>query len=219
MAAVTRWRAAPGWPTTLRTVALVLLAGAVASPPVHAGRGLAATRALIARLSATGRAEAEVRLERAHPLTGRGEVLRGRLALERPRRARLEFPLLGECLTLREDGGDWLQPGPRQLVRAGVESAAAAMRWWVVLLDSGAAFEERPLPDGAYRVTPAGSGASGAAQLVWLGRDGLPARLEIVTVAGDTQRVALRGWRFSRARGRDAFVLRAPPGFETIEMP
>jgi hypothetical protein len=201
-----------------RAIAWALVLALV--PGAAAGARLVSTRALLAGLRAHGRAEAEVRLERENPLTGRADAARGRLALEQPGYARLEFPATGECLTLREDGGDWLQPAPRQLVRAGARAAGVAMRWWAALLDSGAAFREQPLGGRGYRVAPLGAGADQAiAQRVWLGTDGLPARVEIATEAGETQRYVLRRWRFTRARGRAGFVLAAPPGFETVELP
>lgn len=180
-------------------------------------RPLESTRALLARLARSGRAEATVALRREDPVSGGMRTWRGTLALERPGFARLDFPATGEHLTLRNDGGDWLQPGPRQLLRAGPQSAGAAMRWWAALLDTGGVFREEPLGNRGYRVLPRDGG--GPAQRVWLGPDGLPSRLEVTTEAGEVQRYELARWRFSRPRGRRAFVLSAPPGYETVEMP
>lgn len=178
------------------------------------------TRALIARLRATGRAEATLETTVEDLFGGKPRTIRGRLALELPHRARLDFPD-GERLTLREDGGDWLQPRTRQLLRSGPASAAAALRWSVVLLDAGSGdFLERALGGRAFELSPAGADSlQGERQRVWVGPDGLPARLEIVTPDGARRAYRLGGWRFARARGRTAFVLSAPAGFETVDLP
>jgi outer membrane lipoprotein-sorting protein len=202
--------------------AMTMLALATAAQ----ARPLESSRALLARLRATGRGEAAITgrgeaaivLHRTDPETRVSRSTRGRLVLELPGRARLEFPSTGEVLTLREDGGDWLQPGPKQLLRAGPRSAGAAMQWWAALLDSGATFRETPLGGRGFTLTPVG-GDSTDAQRVWLAAGGLPARLEITTAAGEIQRFDLSAWRFTRPRGRRAFVLEAPPGFETVELP
>ena len=114
-------------------VALVLAPGPVAGaqrPPLRS------TERLLARLRAAGRAEAAVETAVEDLLSGTMRTVHGRLALELPHRARLDFPG-GETLTLREDGGDWLQPHTRQLLRSGPRSAEAAMRWSALLLESG----------------------------------------------------------------------------------
>ena len=181
---------------------------------------LQSTRGLLARLGAAGRAEAAVETTVEDLLGGRPRTVRGRLALELPHRARLDFPG-HESLTLREDGGDWLQPRTRQLLRSGPESAEAAMRWSAVLLESGAEdIREHSMSGGGFELSRVGAdSARGERQRVWLGADGYPARLEIVTSAGERRAYRLSGWRFSRARGREAFVLRAPPGYEVVDLP
>jgi hypothetical protein len=190
-------------------------AAAPASPPA-----LRSSQALLARLGATGRAEATVETAVEDLLTGRIRTVRGRLALELPHLARLDFPD-GERLSLREDGGDWVQPSTRQLVRSGPRSAAAALRWSAVLLESGSEeIRERPLGNRGYELSTAGAdSAAGERQRVWLGAGGLPERLEVLSPGGEPRTYRLSGWRFSRARGRAAFVLQAPPGFETVELP
>jgi len=198
-------------------VALALLA----SPATGSGRPpLQSTKGLLARLHAAGRAEAAVETTVEDLLGGAPRTVRGRLALELPHRARLDFPE-HESLTLREDGGDWLQPRTRQLLRSGPESAVAAMRWSAVLLASGAdEFHERPLGGRGFELSPAGAdSAQGERQRVWLGADGLPRRLEIVSPGGERRAYRLSGWRFSRARGSAAFVLRAPAGYEVVDLP
>lgn len=202
------------------TVMLCAVLGASAARPVAAAGPvpLASTRALLEGLRARGRGEATLRLSRFDPLSGRAVARRGRLILELPRFARLELED-GECLTLREDGGDWLQPAVRQLVRAGSRSAAGALVWWGALLDPQAAgIEERKVGAREYLlVQPGGGGAP--AQRIELGADGLPRRLTVEPGQGEKVEYRLTRWRFVRARGRADFVLAAPAGFEVVEMP
>ena len=95
------------------------------------------------------------------------------------------------------------------------------MQWSAVLLDSGAeGIRERPVPGGGFELVRAGPDSARAErQRVWLGAGGLPSRLEIVNAAGERRTYRLSGWRFAPARGRPAFVLRAPPGFEVVDLP
>ncbi len=178
------------------------------------------TRALLARIRAAGRAEATVETAVEDLLSGKARTVRGRLALELPHFARLELPE-GETLTLREDGGDWLQPRNRQLVRSGPNSAAPALRWSALLLESGSTdIRERAIDARGYELVATGAdSASAERQRVWLGAQGYPVRLEIVNPGGERRVYRLSGWRFARARGRAAFVLRAPPGFEAVDLP
>jgi hypothetical protein len=181
-------------------------------------RGAGVARVLMARLRATGRAEVSVRLARRDPLSGRTRVARGRLALELPRLASLTLEN-GERLTLREDGGDWLQPSLRQLVRAGPRSAEGALVWWGALLDpAGSGVREERVGPREYRLVP--TRADGApAQVVELGPDGLPRRLRVEVSPGERVEYRLSGWRFGRPRGQAAFRLEAPAGFDVVDMP
>lgn len=191
-----------------------------ASPPVAAAvtAPLASSRALIAGLRSSGRAEAALQLSRLDPLSGRTNVVRGRLVLELPRLARMELED-GQRLTLRADGGDWLQPATRQLVRAGSRSAAGALMWWGALLDPQATgVLERKAGARQYVLTQAGAGES-LAQLIELGADGLPRRLTVQTSPGERVEYRLTRWRFARSRGPADFVLKAPKGFEVVELP
>src|SRR5204862_7434876 len=95
-------------------------------------------RALGTRLRASGRAECAFVRVATDPLSGHAVQARGRLALELPDRARLDFPATGERITLRGDGGEWLQPRLRQLVVFGPERASQARRWWQLLIDGSA---------------------------------------------------------------------------------
>jgi hypothetical protein len=205
---------------TVRRAALVIAALLAFGPAIAAAPKLVSTRALLAKLPGGGRAEADLRTTIEDPLGGPAQDVRGKLTLERPRYARLDFPS-GERMTLREDGGDWLQPRTRQLIRGGPDAVAEAVRWWGVLLESaGDRFVERPLGKGGYELRAADADSSSATrQRVWLGGDGLPARLEVVTPDGTTRTWRLQNWRFGHARGRPAFVLAPPRGYEVVELP
>ena len=187
------------------------IAAAVAAP-------LGSSRALLSGLHSSGRAEATLRLSRLDPLSGRTNVVRGRLILELPRLARLELED-GQRLTLREDGGDWLQPATRQLVHAGTRSAAGALVWWGALLDPQATgVQERKVAARQYVLTQPGAGDA-LVQRIELGVDGLPRRLKVEVSPGEWVEYRLARWRFVRSRGPADFVLEAPTGFEVVELP
>jgi len=189
-----------------RFALLLLLAPSAAAYPA-----LQSARALAARLGAGGRAEALVERRALDPFTGAVRSIRGRLALEPPDRALLEFPSTGERIALRGDGGEWLQPALEQMLRLGPENAAAARRWWEPLLPAGGGrFHEQALGGGRYAVVPR-EAPRGGGDTAWVGLDsrGLPVRLEY----------QVRGWRFLRPRGRAGFVIEAPDSFQVVELP
>lgn len=198
-------------------------ASAVGGPAVAAERAGApvASGALLARLRAAGRAEALVRVRRADPLSGRTVERAGRLALELPRHARLDFDD-GERLTLRPDGGDWLQPALRQLLRAGPRGAGGALRWWGALLDpAGAGLEERRTGERSFALRVRGAAAGGPAGVERLELDGrgLPARLVIEGADGGRLEYRMTRWRFGGARGARDFTLAAPAGYDVVALP
>jgi hypothetical protein len=203
-------------------LANVLAAIALATTNVATTRGaappLVSTRALLAGLERSGRAEANVRLERRDPLTGRLVVVQGHLALELPRLARLELRD-GERLTLREDGGDWLQPETHQLIRAGVRATSDLLSWCGALLDPrGERMVERKVGPQTYALSP-DSVAGQPAQRVELGADGLPRRVVVASSPEESIEYLLSRWRFVRPRGRADFVLEPPRGCEVVELP
>ena len=183
-----------------------------------AGAPLGSSRALLAGLRSSGRAEATLQLLRLDPLSGRTSTVRGRLVLELPRLARLELAD-GQQLTLREDGGDWLQPAARQLLRAGTRSAAGALVWWGALLDPQASgVRERKVGPRQYLLSQPGTGDA-PVQRIELGADGLPRGLVVEVSPGERVEYRLTRWRFTRARGAADFVIEAPKGFEVVELP
>lgn len=190
-------------------------AAAPASDTLESARGLAA------RIRTAGRAEARIERRALDPFTGRWRSVRGRVALEPPDLALLEFPATGERLALRGDGGEWLQPALGQMLRLGPENAAAARRWWGLLLPAtGGGFTERPLGGGRYALVR--TQASGnAPDTAWVALDsrGLPARLEHRDPGGGRIEYQLSGWTFPRPRGRPGFVLAAPDSLEIVDLP
>jgi hypothetical protein len=204
-------------------VAFALLASLVAiapSPPATPGGGtLESARALATHLSAGGRAEAQLERRALDAFTGKWRSSRGRVALEPPDRAQLEFPATGERVALRGDGGEWLQPALGQMLRLGPANAAAARRWWELLLPgAGDHFAERKLGAGRFAVVRKGEADPDTAA-VTLDAQGLPARLEYRMPGADRVEYRLRGWKFTRARGRDGFVIRAPDSLQVVDLP
>jgi len=185
-----------------------------AEPARGAGAGL------LARLNAAGRAEARIERRAPDPLGGGERRASGRLALELPDRARLDFDDTRESLTLRSDGGEWLQPALHQLIRFGPESARVGLRWWSVMLGRGGiAHAERAAAGGRTLLTLAPeSGSVRDSAWVTLGRDALPRELEVVEPDGGHAVYRIGRWKFLAPRGATAFVLHGPAGYEIVDM-
>lgn len=197
-------------------IALCLLACAsapmaFAAPALRAGTPLESTRRLAAELKRAGRAEVTLSWS-----VGDGRNS-GTLALEPPSLARLDVGTTGEQVTLRADGGEWLQPELKQMVKLTPEHAGVAMRWWR-LLAGGEVAREQKLGRGGYRLT-VGQGDDTDSAEVWLDARGFPARLVLGDAIGGRQDYTLRNWKFSRARGHTAFRIAVPPGVEVVELP
>ena len=186
--------------------------------PMRAGAPSASRLRLGARLRSAGRAEcAFVRLA-TDAFTGRPQRTRGRLTLETPDRSRLEFPSSGERITLRGDGGEWLQPRLRQLVVFGPARASGARRWWQLLMD-GSAPGIDVVPRGArVLMLRSADGAGPDSARLELDGAGLPARLVVPDGEANVE-YRFSGWSFGAARGPAAFRQRAPAEFERVEMP
>ncbi len=189
-------------------------------------QALESTRALSAGLARTGRAEATLRWGVIGPPGSASRALQGVLAVEPPALARLDIAATGERITLRADGGEWLQPQLQQFVKLDARHSVAAMRWWRLLAGTrtgpatDAPCEERRIGPGHFRlVVPATPAAEADSADVWLDARGLPNRLELADGMGGRTAYRLSGWRFVRARGVAGFRLTAPPGVETVELP
>jgi outer membrane lipoprotein-sorting protein len=204
-------------------LALAQVGAPAASAPARAA-ALESTRALASGLARTGRAEATLSWTVLGPPGSPARSMRGTLAVEPPDLARLDVAGSGERVTLRADGGEWLQPELKQFVRLTPRHSVAAMRWWRLLAGStsagGGGYDERKLAPGHYRLlVPATPAADADSADVWLDAGGLPARLTLADGMGGESGYRLSGWRFTRAKGATAFRLTAPPGVETVELP
>lgn len=199
----------------LTVAAFAVVLGSIASAPAGA---LESSTALVRELAA-GRAEAHLR----YTMPGAGgapRTVHALLALELPERARIDVTSTGEKLVARPDGGEWLQPSLRQLLKFRPQQAAAALRWWKVLLGDDSGARERRTGPNTYVVTLlATNGAAIDSAEVTLGSRGLPLRLATPAGSPDAQVYRLEGWRFMRARGPAAFKLAAPAGFEVVALP
>ncbi len=184
---------------------------AAASGGAHAAP-LESTRAIAAALAKSGRAEATIAFQPARDMA----VTKGTLALEPPGLARLDFAATGERITLRSDGGEWLQPHLRQMVTLTPRHAMRAMQWWRIFSGAGEATEKK-LGRRSYRLQ-IGNGADADVAMVLLDARGFPVELEFAAESGPSL-FRISGWRFTKRRGAPAFHLTAPTGFETVEMP
>ncbi len=206
----TTWNMRTTWTRWSILAATLALAGSVDAAPLES------SRALVEQLRHAGRAEATLAWTLVGPL-GEPAAQRGQLALEPPSFARLDVARTGEIVTLRPDGGEWLQPQLHQMIRLSPRHAGAAMRWWR-LLAGGEGARERRLGPGRYRLVVSGPTAAADSAEVMLDARGLPARLRLGE-GDEAQEYRLSGWRFVKARGERDFRITAPPGIESVELP
>lgn len=213
-------------PAIQRAAAWVFVALlAIGVAPLESGAaGAAAPRANPARRFAqrvanAGRAEARFSRSFADPLAGRAHTVRGEIAVEPPDRVSLSFPATGERIVVRSDGGEWLQPGLRQMLTLDRERAGAARRVWNVLLGEDGDRSARRAADGRWQVT-LGDSTDGVAETAWVTFDGAGSPVKIEVEESGTPTVyGFTGWRFAKPRGRAAFVLKAPAGYEVVTLP
>jgi hypothetical protein len=215
--------------TLLGIATLALLAGdphgKAAAPAAPPAPTLESTRSLAEGLKRTGRAEVTLAWDVADMGGGPPQRMKGALAVEPPDRARLDVAKTGERITLRADGGEWLQPAVHQLLILKPRHSVGAMRWWRLLAgntqsEGAAPASERKLANGHYRLLVSATPTSDADSAeVSLGAGGLPERLELDDGAGGRQVYRMSGWRFTPARGAAAFRISAPPGTDTVELP
>jgi hypothetical protein len=130
---------------------------------------------------------------------------------------RLDLAGTGERLAARADGGEWLQPATKQLLRFGPRHAAPALRWWRVLLGDVGGVRERRVAPRRYVLVQRDEAGLADSATVTLDARGLPVRLELPGDGAPAYR--LSGWRFTRPRGPAGFRLAAPPGYEQVELP
>jgi len=191
-----------------------------AAPPSAPPPKLESARVLRAKLAASGRAEVNVVHTLADDMGG-SPPRHARLALEPPDRVRLEFADDGECLTMRGDGGEWLQPSAHQLLLLPAGQIEVGARLWNVLLAGSGPWKETREAKGRYAIVPETGPTDDPAPFtkltIVLGSDGLPLRL---TAINGNQQLELRfsGWRFTNPRGQSAFRLVAPAGVTTVPL-
>lgn len=206
----------------LRRAALVAIALASLAAPgawsATAASGLQSSAKLSQRLRASGRAEVTLRYTLAATPGGKDREVSGALALEPPDRVRLDVSSTGERLVASAEGGAWLQPATKQLLRFGPQQAAPALRWWRVLLGAGDGVRERRVAADHYVLVLTERTGVADSAAVWLDPAGLPKRL-VVGGGEDALEYRLAGWRFMHARGASAFRLTAPAGYETVDLP
>lgn len=208
-------------PATGPRLALALALAATAGIALTGSAPSRSTARLVARLRAAGRAEAPLTQITADPLGGPPATVRGRLTLELPDRVRLDFPASGERLTVRSDGGEWLQPAVRQMLVLNQAQARASGELWRVMLEGGGeGFEEHRRGAGRFAVQPpAGSAAPFDSLLLQIDRAGLPVSLVVFASQGESLRYRFGPWRFRAPRGAAAFTLRAPVGWTVLALP
>ena len=134
---------------------------------------------------------------------------------------RLDFAATGERIAIRADGGEWIQPQARQMVRLAREQAAMATWLWEILLKGGTAgFTERASGPRRFALEPI-ERDSGLPQgiTVVLDARGLPAQIEFAEEGGAGTRYRFQAWRFVRSRGPRSFTLTAPRGYAIVDLP
>lgn len=195
-------------------LALALAAGL---PAEASAAGLQSSAKLARELGAAGRAEVTLRYALPGVPGDAPREVRGTLALEPPDRVRLDVTGTGERLVARGDGGEWLQPSTKQLLRFGPRHVSPAFRWWRVLLGDAGVVRERRVGEGRYVLVMKNEAGTADSATVWLDSRGLPSRLDVG--AGEDGSYRLSGWKFLAARGAAGFRLAAPAGYETVDLP
>lgn len=208
-------------------VLLLVLAGSGAAAatersgsltPTTAASPLMTARAMSRSLAGGHAGEATVSYAVAD-LGGTPRTITGRVRVESPDRVRLDFTTTGEKITLRSDGGEWLQPATKQLIRIPADRASGALRWWRVLLPgSGASFHEDSVGDRRYRLTSRDV-PGGITVTARLDARGFPAELVVEGMQDEPVTYRLSGWRFGPAHGPASYRLTAPAGWETVDLP
>lgn len=173
-----------------------------------------------ARLQRAGRAETSITRSAPDPLSGKSVSVQGRVAIEPPDRLSLQFSQTGERLTLRSDGGEWMQPSLGQMLKLGTGQATAAGRWWSVLLGQGAPGITVKATSATRLLVTSGEASSADAESAWVYLDGqgLPMRLEVDEGGDKPTNYRFGAWRFLAPRGRAWFVQAAPKGVEVVEL-
>lgn len=203
----------------IRAGVLVTLLAVLGVSPALAAAPLSSVATLVKRLQTSGRGEAML----TQTVVASGETLRadrGRLSLEPPDRMRIDFKSSGEQVTMRADGGEWIQPSLRQLLVLRPDQAQAVVSTWRAFLDGGAGtYRETSRGARRYRLTPLRPDEGSADSIdVEVGADKLPRRLEL-WIGDQRWWLTLSSWTFAKPKGSAAFTLRAPAGYSVFEWP
>ena len=182
----------------------------------HAANSPVTSRALSSRLAKSGRAEAKF-VERLTDPLGEPRERSGKVALEKGQRVRLDYGSQGEALTLRPDGGEWLQPALGQMIRLGPAGSEVTRIWQLLVGGGGEGLVERPRGTRKWTLIPAPGDAVADSAHVDLDASGLPVRLAVFIGPEQSIEYRFQTWRFTAARGRTAFVLSPKPGMQVIE--
>ena len=182
----------------------------------HAANPPVSSRTLSARLAKSGRAEARF-VERVSDPLGDPRERSGKVALEKGQRVRLDYGSQGEALTLRPDGGEWLQPDLGQMIRLGPAGSEVTRIWQLLVGGGGEGLTERKRGTRKWTLIPAPGDALADSAHIDLDTSGLPVRLVVFIGAEQSIQYRFQTWRFAAARGRTAFVLSPKPGMQVIE--
>jgi len=175
------------------------------------------SKALSSRLAKSGRGEARFTEVMADPLGGSPRQRSGKVALETGQRVRLDYGTGGEALTLRPDGGEWLQPDLGQMIRLGPAGSEVTRIWQLLVGGGGSGLVERPRGTRRWTLIPAPGDAVADSAHVDLDTAGLPTRLAVFIGEEQAMEYRFQSWKFSAARGRGAFVLTPKAGMQVIE--
>jgi len=119
---------------------------------------------------------------------------------------------------LRPDGGEWLQPRLHQMITLDSLRAAAAGRWWQLLMDGHApGIDVSPRGTRAVAFLPTGDAGPDSAVLR-VDPAGLPVLLTVTDGSGES-RYSFSHWTFVTKRGPAAYRQHLPPGFELVPLP
>jgi outer membrane lipoprotein-sorting protein len=203
----------------IRAGSLLALVAFLGVSPALGAAPLASVATLVKRLQTSGRGEATL----TQTVVASGETLRadrGRLSLEPPDRMRIDFKSSGEQVTMRADGGEWIQPSLRQLLVLRPDQAQAVVSAWQAFLDGGAGtYRETSRGSRRYRLIPLQPGEGSADSIdVEVGADQLPRRLQL-WIGDQRWWLTLSSWTFAKPKGSVAFTLRAPAGYSVFEWP
>jgi len=195
---------------------VVLALAAAKSPAPASSPAPQASRALATKLQAGQGAETSFRERLEDPIGGTHERS-GRLRIESPALVRLDYGDSGEAITLRPDGGEWLQPGLGQMLKFGASGQEVARVWRLLLGTSSEGMTERRRTARGWTIVPSDSDLADSA---WVDLDaaGMPARLTVFTGEASTNiEYRFTGWKFGPPKGKTAFTIKPPKGIHVID--